>query len=164
MTVTTVDLERHFADHHARLVRVAALLTGDPDAAEDVVAEVFARLVRRPGRLGVEQPGAYLRRCVVNEVTSQGRRATRRARIRGRNRLRVVDAAAPDGAVVERDRVLRALGRLPARQRAAVVLRFYEDLPEAQVAEVLGVPVGTVKSATSRGAARLRELLDEEQR
>lgn len=71
------------------------------------------------------------------------------------------DEAGVDARIVERARVATALAALPARQRLAVVLRFYEDLSEAEAAEVMGCRTGTVKSMTSRGAARLRELLGE---
>ena len=156
-----VDVEQLFEDHHLHLVRLAGLLTGDRDQAQDVVAEVFATLLRRPGRL-VDDPRAYLRRCVVNVVNSTGRRTARRFRISARMEAPESSSPSVDGSVVERDRVTRALMRLPARQRAVLVLRHFEDLSEAQTAEVLGVPVGTVKSANARGAAALAQLLGED--
>jgi RNA polymerase sigma-70 factor (sigma-E family) len=159
--LTPVDVEQLFEDHHRHLVRLAGLLTGDGDQAQDVVAEVFASLLRRPDRL-VDDPRAYLRRCVVNVVNSTGRRTARRLRIGARIEAPQSSSPSVDGPVVERDRVTRALMRLPARQRAVLVLRHFEDLSEAQTAAELGIAVGTVKSANARGAAALAHLLGEE--
>src|SRR5262245_19819838 len=78
--VGSIDVEALFEAHHAQLIRLAGLLTGSSDVAHDVVADVFARLLRRPPT-AIADPRAYLRRCVVNEVRSRGRRLTRRARL-----------------------------------------------------------------------------------
>ncbi len=162
MVRSVVD-ERTFATvfnaHHRRAVRLAYLLTSDADQAEDIVAEAFVKVYPRWRRGEVRDVGAYLRRAVANEANSRLRRrylerreVTRR---HGDERgVRLVDDHAAD-----RDEVWAALGRLPLRQRQAVVLRYYEDLSEAETAEVLGVSVGTVKSQVSRGLARLQELL-----
>ena len=153
-----MDFESLFSEHHAHLVRLAGLLTGSNEEAQDVVADVFATLLRRPPS-ALDEPRAYLRRCVVNRATSVGRRTTRRIRVGVR--LERPDPSPPsfEGPVAERDRVARALLHLPARQRAVLVLRHFEDLTEAQTAAELGIPIGTVKSAGSRGAAALAELL-----
>jgi RNA polymerase sigma-70 factor (sigma-E family) len=144
-------------------LRTAFLLVGDPGHAEDLVAEVCTRLWFVWPRLRDEAPDAYARRALTNAATSWRRR-------RWHGELPVPDF--PDRStsedlgrvVVERDALQRALNSLPARQRAAVVLRVVEDLSESEVARALGCSVGTVKSLTSRGMARLRltELDDAE--
>lgn len=146
----------------ARLFRIAFAVCGDAYLAEEAVAEAFARSWPALGRGSVDDPGAYLRRTVVNVLHGRFRRLAieRRARERrnadGRGGL---DAATD---VADRDVVLRALHRLPERQRAVVALRYYEGLSESQIAAELGIPAGTVKSATARATARLRVLLEED--
>lgn len=155
--------ERSFAAiynaHHRQAVRLAYLLVSDPDQAEDVVSEAFAKVYVRWQKGGVRDVGAYVRRAVANEANSRLRRRYLERRIAsartGDDRgVRLLDEAAAD-----RDLVWQGIQRLPAKQRAAVVLRYYEDLSEAETAELLGCSVGTVKSNTSRGLARLQELL-----
>jgi RNA polymerase sigma-70 factor (sigma-E family) len=148
-----------FNAHHRQAVRLAYLLTSDPHQAEDVVADAFAKVYVRWQRGEVRDVGAYLRRAVANEANSKLRRrylerreASKRS---GDDRgVRTVDDSAAD-----HDQVWQAIQRLPDRQRRAVVLRYYEDLSEAETAEILGCSVGTVKSQVSRGLARMRELL-----
>lgn len=148
-----------FNAHHREAVRLAYLLTGDHHQAEDIVADAFTKVWKQWEKGRVDNVRAYLRRAVVNESNSKLRRrylerreaAKRSGDDRG---VRLVDEHAAD-----RDQVWHALQRLPERQRAAVVLRYYEDMSEAEAADVLGVSVGTVKSQTSRGLDRLRELL-----
>lgn len=158
-----MELDEVFHEHHADLVRLGGLLTGSRDEANDVVARVFARLVGSSRPFAADQPRAYLRRAVVNEIMSGRRRSARRREIRERFRTEVPIAEGPERLVGEQDRIITALNALPARQRAAIVLRFYEDLTEAQTAEVLGVAVGTVKSSVARGLATLRAALDEQE-
>ncbi len=155
------DFESVFLAHHDRLVRLAGLLCGDARWAEDAVAEVFARLYRRWEVAAIDNHDAYLRRAVVNEVGDGFRR---RARARRWVNRRVVAPAAPawDEAVAERDRVWRAMLRLPERQRAVLVLRYFDDASEARVAEILDVPLGTVKSTSARGLDRLRQILGDD--
>ena len=157
--------ERSFAAvfnaHHRDAVRLAYLLTSDAAQAEDIVAEAFAKVYVRWKRGEVRDVGAYLRRAVANEANSKLRRRYVERREAGRQRgddrgVRLLDDQAAD-----RDEVWSTLGRLPARQRQAVVLRYYEDLSEAETAEVLGVSVGTVKSQVSRGLARMQTLLEQ---
>lgn len=138
------------------LLRVAYLLTGDRHAAEDLLQEVLEQLyVRWPRIRGA--PDAYARRALVN-------RSTNRWRWRGRRpetALAHHDVPEPDHSddVVVRDAVLAALRALPPRQRAAVVLRYLEDLPIAEVAAALDCSEGTVKSNTSKGLEHLRAAL-----
>lgn len=148
-----------FNAHHRRTVRLAYLLTSDPDVAEDVVAEAFANVWVQWDKGRVDDVGPYLRRAVVNNIRSRHRRkvvAMREFERRsGDDRgVRTFDEDAAD-----RDEIWQALQRLPERQRAAIVLRYYEDLSEADTADALGISVGTVKSQVSRGMSRLRELV-----
>jgi RNA polymerase sigma-70 factor (sigma-E family) len=137
------------------LLRTAYLLTHDRAAAEDLVQVALTRAWVAWGRVGAD-PGPYVRKVLVNAHTSAWRR-----RWRGElpsAQLPESSASATDttDVVDERDAVWTALGRLPRRQRAVVVLRYFEDLTEAQTAALLGVSVGTVKSQTSKALARLR--------
>jgi RNA polymerase sigma-70 factor (sigma-E family) len=136
-------------------IRLAFLLTGDRALAEDLVQEAFVRLVGRLRHL--REPaafGSYLRRTIVNLTTSHFRhRQVERAYL---ERLAATPAveANPDE---ELDEMLHhALLRLPERQRAALVLRFFEDLSDVQTAEVLRCSSGTVRSLVSRGMRKLR--------
>ncbi len=152
------DFEAVLRGHQDRLVRLAGLLCGDARRAEDAVAEVFARLYRRWEAVAIEDMDAYLRRAVVNEVRDGFRRRARARRLVERY------ASSPtpsswDEVVAERDWVWRAMLRLPDRQRAVLVLRYFDDASEARVAEILDEPLGTVKSTTARGLDRLRQIL-----
>lgn len=137
-------------------VRLSYLLTGDRALAEDLVQDAFVRLAGRLAHLrDPEAFEAYLRRTVVNLARSHHRRkrVERRWLEREKGALRPQQAQ-PD--LGEREELWQALMRLSARQRAAIVLRFYEDLPERRVAEILGCRPGTVKSLVSRGLHALR--------
>jgi RNA polymerase sigma-70 factor (sigma-E family) len=159
--VGTIDFEALYQAHHAHLIRLAGLLTGSADVAQDVVADVFAQLLRRP-MAPIDDPRAYLRRCVVNQVNTRGRKISRRLRLATKLEPGSSSSDGFEEPHAERERVISALMQLPDRQRHVLVLRHFEDLSEAQTAAVLGIPAGTVKSAGARGAARLRELLEEE--
>lgn len=148
-----------FNEHHRSAVRLAYLLTSDADQAEDVVSEAFAKVYRRWRKGGIRDVGAYVRRAVANEANS---RLRRRYLERAWAQHRSGDdrgVRSVDDHTAELDEVWQAVSRLPERQRTAVVLRYFEDLPEAEVADVLGVSIGTVKSQVSRGLARLEQLL-----
>jgi RNA polymerase sigma-70 factor (sigma-E family) len=138
------------------LLRVAYLLTGDRDAAEDLLQEVLEQVYVRWRRVQ-SSPEAYARRALVNRSINRWRRRARRPE----QSLGDYDGAIRDHAddVALRRVVVAALRDLPARQRAAVVLRYLEDLPTADVAAALGCSEGAVKSHASRGLARLREAL-----
>jgi RNA polymerase sigma factor (sigma-70 family) len=168
--VVTHPLDRVFtvtlSAEQAGLFRLAVLmLGGDRERAEDAVAEAVARVYPRWRAGHVADLGPYLRRAVINEVVRLGRRRRLERRDEPHHMLggRSVSVSALDDQVVTRDRVVRALRCLPGRQRAVVVLRFYEDLDEAEIARLLDVSVGTVKSQLSRALPRLRTLMDEEE-
>jgi RNA polymerase sigma-70 factor (sigma-E family) len=155
------DFAALFAEHRAEALRLAYLLSGDRDRAEDLVADAFVKLYRRWRRGGIDNPRAYLRRTVVNESNSRYRRLAVERREATRRWGDDRGSRSADDQVAEADAIASALAALPPRQRSAVVLRYYADLPEREVADVLGVSVGTVKSSVSRALERMRPLLAE---
>jgi RNA polymerase sigma-70 factor (sigma-E family) len=161
--------ERYVALRQHALLRTAVLLTGDVHTAEDLLQTALSRLYLSWHRVHREEAmDAYVRRIMVNQHTSWWRRAWRHRE----TAVDPVDLVPPQrggtelaAEVVERAALWRVVQLLPPRQRAAVVLRFYEDLSEAQTAEVLGCSVGTVKASTSRALPKLRpRLAGEEER
>lgn len=131
---------------YADLLRTAFLLTGSREAAEDLVQTALLTTMRHWRT--VTDPQAYVRRAMVNQRISLWRR------IGSRELLTAVppERSTPDGTAgrADRDELLGALGRLPVRMRAVLVLRYWEDLSEAETAYVLGCSIGTVKSQASR--------------
>jgi RNA polymerase sigma-70 factor (ECF subfamily) len=142
-------------DQHATIGRFAYLVAGDLDLARDLTQEAFLQAARRG--VDLEAPGSlpYLRTIVVN----LWRRRFRRLAAEARALVRVGPAPPPAGvdAVDDRDLVWRGLRRLPPRIRLCLILRYYEDLPVADIAREVGRPEGTVRSWLSRGMARLAE-------
>jgi RNA polymerase sigma-70 factor (sigma-E family) len=156
--ITPEGFDEFVVSRSPRLLRTAYLLVHDWALAEDLLQTALARAWEAWRRIDGD-PEPYVRRILVNTYASSWRR-------RWRGELPTADfpetgaeVASPDGVVVERDRVWRALRQLPRRQRAVLVLRYFEDLSEAEVADTLGCSVGTVKSQASRALAKLR--LDE---
>ncbi|GIE59208.1 RNA polymerase subunit sigma-24 [Actinoplanes octamycinicus] len=153
-----------FADSRlSALLRYAVMLTGDPTAAQDLVQETMLRVQlhwRRVARS--DSPDGYVRRIMTNQFI-ESRRASWWRRVLLRADPDPVVAAPTDHAAesAERDRVWSLLARLPRRQRAALVLRYYEDLPDQEIADILGCAVGTVRSSISRGLDALRAELVE---
>lgn len=154
------DFSSFYRAHLAETLRLACLLTAAEDEAEEVVAEVFARAYPVFEGGAVANWRGYLRRAVVNELQNR-RRHLRIRRREEERRVRRGEARTPEDTVADREVVLAALAALPLRQRAAVVLRYYLDLSEAETASLLGISVGAVKSSVSRGLDRLRDLLEE---
>ena len=152
------DLERLLAQRGRQLMRVAIALTGTREAGEDLLQAALERVLRKPRHVAGDTEG-YVRQVLYNLAADGWRR-------RGRWRrtlplLRAPDSAtAADGtAVVDlRDALARLLYQLPPRQRAVIVLRYWEQRSEAETAALLGCSEGTVKSAASRGLQRLREM------
>jgi len=138
------------------LSRTAYLLTGDHQLAQDLLQQALARTaVHWPRVLAGGNPEGYVRRVMVNERTSWWRRR-RYTEVPGDPPSPAVEDQAD--SAVRRIAIARALRALPPRQRAVLVLRFFEDLTEAQAADALGCSVGTVKSQTHDAIARLRRL------
>ncbi|MFJ6152377.1 SigE family RNA polymerase sigma factor [Micromonospora profundi] len=142
------------------LMRVAYLLTGDRTAAEDLLQSALARAIPRWGTIRHTDPEGYLRVVMYRQQISWWRRL-RRWRETPLNPADEPVGADPSGGSDVRLAMRAALRHLPPAQRAVVMLRYYEDLPEARVAELLGCSVGTVRSRTHRAVTRLRELLPE---
>ena len=152
-----------FVDQRAGALRLAALLLGDADLAGDVVADAFARMYPHWRQGQVDDPTAYLRKAVVNGVRGRWRRrrtAPHVEALRDDDGIPVVDLAT---AASDRLAVRGALLSLPPRMRAAVVLRYLDDLSEAETAAALGTSVGTVKGYVARGLVRLRAALDDDE-
>jgi RNA polymerase sigma-70 factor (sigma-E family) len=161
MTVPDDDFDTFFRTRSPALLRAAYLLTGDRHLAEDLVQEALARTHVAWSRLRAEgSPEAYTRRIMYNLQVSRWRRS-RFAEVRTDRVPEARHFYDEAGAAVDRLAMRRALGTLPVRQRAAVILRYFEDRSEAETAEILGCRTGTVKSHLSRAIARLRELLPE---
>jgi RNA polymerase sigma-70 factor (sigma-E family) len=164
---TDTAVERVFREHRLTMVRLARLLVDDRETAEDVVQDAFAALHRRWGwRRRAEGAHGYLRTSVVNGARS----VLRRRRTVRRNPQPADDtltAEPADGGVLlaeEHSDVLAALHRLPERQREVIVLRYWAELPEAQIAATLGISLGAVKSSASRGRDAIAAMLDSERR
>jgi len=155
-----------FVSHStASLLRTAYLVTGDAGHAEDLVQESLFEVARRwPRVVTMDRPLAYARKVLVNLAVDGSMR-----RSRHRAELRQGDSAGPRwresetsretfAAVDDRLGLIGALSALPPRQRATLVLRYFDDLSEAEVASTLGCSIGTVKSTSSRGLEKMRQL------
>ncbi|TDO35804.1 RNA polymerase sigma-70 factor (sigma-E family) [Kribbella sp. VKM Ac-2527] len=142
-----------------RLLRVALMLSGGVHSAEDLVQTVLARAYWQWGRIGsLDHPEAYLRTMVVNEFLSWRRRLkNRELPIAEFDETVATDDFSSRQA--ERDATWRLLAELPRRQRAVLVLRYYEDLPDDEIASILGCSASTVRSNAARGLAGLRANL-----
>ena len=153
------ELEQFLAERADRLLRTAVLLTGSREAGQDLLQTALERLLRHWRTLSGD-PEGYLRRTLYNLAADGFRRQGRLQR--KLLLLRTDTRPAPDvtAQVDLRDALVRMLVQLPPRQRAVLVLRYWEQLSEAETAAVLGWPEGTVKSAASRGLRRLRELAE----
>ncbi len=143
------DLVRHYERHYDDLVRLAYLVSGQAAQAEEVVQDAFVRAQRSWAR--VRDPLPYLRTAVVNGCRSLGRRQVLERERRPRP---------PEPEPFAADELWDALGTLTDRQRAAVVLRFYCDLPDAEIATALGCRVPTVRTSIHRALAKLRKEID----
>jgi len=157
------SFEEFVAGSSAHLLTLARLLTGGHRSeAEDLLQSAYERTFRHWKRVCQrEDPERYVRQILVNASVDRWRRLKRRPEAPMRfpgGDPPVADRAAE---IADRDLLLRGLATLPVRQRAVVVLRYFEDLTEAQTAEALGCSVGTVKSQAARALARLRQLTGE---
>jgi RNA polymerase sigma-70 factor (sigma-E family) len=154
-------------EHYRSLVRLAAIVLGDVGIAEQVVQDAFVRLqVRWGGRRDIDNAPAYLRTAVLNGARSQLRRHKVRDRFAGRRTVERT-VATPEAATLDiddHDRMISALRQLSARQREALTLRYYLDLPEVEIAATMGVSPGSVKTHLHRGLANLAAVLSEDDR
>ena len=156
-----MTFEEYVGSRGPALLRLARLLTGDTHRAEDLTQDVLARAYVHWRRIArADRPDVYVRRMLVNANTSWWRRRS--------NRELAVDTFADrpqrgdlGGEAADRDEMWGLIRALPDRQRTVLVLRYYEDLPDGEIAEVLGCAVGTVRSSISRALATLRAELVE---
>ncbi|HJR18334.1 MAG TPA: SigE family RNA polymerase sigma factor [Actinomycetota bacterium] len=156
MNAKDQEFREFFQAEFRPLRRLGYLLTGDWAEAEDLAQEAMVRTYRAWGRITErDRPGAYARSILVNRRRSLLRRSAVAAKHAEMLRAPEYQPAMGEEAMV----LWEAIRSLPQRQRAAIVLRFYEDMSEADVAAVLEMPVGTVKSLVHRGVGKLREKL-----
>ncbi|MFG3578247.1 SigE family RNA polymerase sigma factor [Micromonospora chersina] len=155
--ITPEGFDEFVATRSPRLLRTAFLLTRDWALAEDLLQTALARAWEAWRRIEGD-PEPYVRRIIVNANASWWRRRWR-GEVPTADLPEVAAEADRYSGLDDRDRLWRALGRLPRRQRAVLVLRYFDDLSDAEIAEVLHCSVGTVKSQASRAVAKLR--LDE---
>ena len=156
-----------FREHHGELVRLALLMVGDLPTAEDVVQDVYASLHSRWSQIAApDEVLPYVRAAVLNRCRSLLRRRgiARRAGVLHSASARIETSSAENEVILSEDRrqVLAALARLPRRRREVLVLRYYLGLSEAEIAAVLGISPGTVKSTAARGLAALARDLGEQ--
>ncbi|MFC0505310.1 SigE family RNA polymerase sigma factor [Micromonospora costi] len=150
-----MDFDDYVRARGAALVRLARLLTGDRHRGEDLAQEVLARAFARWNRISAANPEAYLRRMLVNASITRWRRLSSREIV-------VADTGDPasrrdlESEFVERDALWRHVRQLPAKQRAAIVLRYYEDLDDASIAALLSCSTVTVRTQVKRALATLR--------
>ncbi|WP_206797328.1 SigE family RNA polymerase sigma factor [Amycolatopsis sp. MtRt-6] len=152
-----MTFEEFVAERLDGLLRYATVLTNDPHLAQDVVQDVLLRAQQRWN--GIAAPPTYVRRMVTNEYLSWRRRAVRRMVPSSHDVLDAIGPpeADPAAAYDERDAMLGLLATLPRKQRAAIVLRYYENYTDAEIAAVLRCGVSTVRSQISRALATLRQ-------
>ncbi|HLY33574.1 MAG TPA: SigE family RNA polymerase sigma factor [Jatrophihabitantaceae bacterium] len=160
-----MDVELGFADfvrmHTAALLRTAYLLTGDAGAAEELVQDTLVRLYPKWDRVqAADLPLAYVRRSVTNAFVNERRRASSRD-IRFEVVPERMDMRDVMATIADRDELWPLLQALPARQRAALVLRYFHDMSDDQIAAELECRAGTVRSLISRGLATMRQAADE---
>ena len=146
-----------YVSEAARLERIALLMTGNPEAAADLAQDALLKTYLAWRRIRSDDPGPYARRALVNLCRNHRRR--RALELRKSPTPESVAASHPD--IAEMLRVASALAALPPLRRAVIVLRYYEDMTEAEVARVLDRPLNTVKSDIRRSLERLRPLLAE---
>ncbi len=158
------DFDSFVAANAASLLRTAYLITGDIHDAEDVVQDALLKVARNwPKVRRMEYPVAYTRRILVNRATSGASRRSRARRELVGERADGASVADHGERIDTQDELVNALGTLPLRQRTVLVLRYFLDLSEADVASALGCSVGTVKSTASRGLARLHDVMSSSQ-
>jgi RNA polymerase sigma-70 factor (sigma-E family) len=170
MDPRTADFDRFVTDSTDGLLRTAYLIVWDLAEAEDLVQETLLKVAKRWPRVRrMQHPVAYARQILVNlALDGSKRRARRRDELAAEapgeragesGELGAIDTSDELGAIDTSDELMTALAALPPRQRAVLVLRYFLDLPEAEVAAALQCSLGTVKSTASRGLARLEQTM-----
>ena len=158
----TADRDREFRSFYIgeapRLERLALMLTGDPERSADLAQDALLKAYRSWGRIRDDDPGPYVRKILVNLVRNQHRRSLLERRKR---EAPILVAGSHDRQVDEALTIAAALSVLSPVKRAAILLRFYEDMPEADIAQTLDRPLNTVKSDIRRALEKLRPLLQE---
>ena len=150
------DFAAFVAARATSLFRLACLLTGSPSEADDLVQDSLEKVYLRWSRVnGADAPYPYVRRLMVNTFVSSHRRPARRAEV-FRETPPDVPVESPEQAVLDHQHVWPLVQALPARQRAVIILRYYEDLSEQQIADALGCSTGSVKSQAHDALAALR--------
>ncbi|AOS62287.1 SigE family RNA polymerase sigma factor [Actinoalloteichus hymeniacidonis] len=161
MRRSEAEFEDFVIHRSGELLRTAYLLCGgDQGAAEDLLQDVLERMFGRWRRI-TESPSSYARAALANAAANRWRRLSRRARETSWEYDVRSAEAGPEETVTERDAILRALRTLPPRARAVIVLRYFDDMSEADIARALGCRPGTVKSQAARGLAILRQSLSQ---
>jgi RNA polymerase sigma-70 factor (sigma-E family) len=156
-----VTFEDYVRTRGPALVRLARLIAGDRHLGEDLAQEVLIRAYPRWNRiLAGGEPDVYLRRMLVNAHISWRRKRSSTEVADGAERVERADHADIGTEATERETVWRLIGRLPPKQRVTVVLRYYEDLDDAAIAEILGCSPGTVRTHAMRALGTLRQHLD----
>jgi RNA polymerase sigma-70 factor (sigma-E family) len=155
------DFDRFVTDSTDGLLRTAYLIVWDLPEAEDLVQETLLKVARRWPRVRrMERPTAYARRILVHlALDGAAHRSRSRRELTAEGPPELPDHAADSAAIETHDELLTALAALPPRQRSVLVLRYFLDLPEVEVAAALKCSLGTVKSTASRGLARLEQAL-----
>ena len=157
--MSTDDFTEYVEAAWARMFRTAYALTGDVNAAEDLLQRTLVKAYVHWKKVSrAESPDSYLRRMMVNESTSAWRSRSNRREVLT-HQPPELPAEGFDGLLATRDELWKGVCQLPPRQRAVVVLRYYEDLSEREIAEVLGISQGSVKSMASAAIAKLRDHL-----
>ena len=144
------DFAEFYRQQYPHAVRLAWLLTHDHAAAEDITQDAFVRI--RPHLVTIERPAAYLRQTIVNGCRDRARGAGRSAK-----RLRLVSAGVDSWTTDRPSELIDAVGGLPYKQRLVVVLRYWADLPESEIAAIVGVRPNTVRSLAARALAQLKK-------
>ncbi len=148
-TLSTNEFNSFYQREYAPMVRLARGLVDSTEIAEEIVQDAFIKILDRWQK--IENPGGYLRVTVINGCRNEQRKR------RVQRKLGLKGSQAP--IVTEQDYLLDALAQLSSRQKTALVLKFYADMTEQEIAEAMGVRLGTVKSATSRGLDNLRKVI-----
>ncbi len=161
---TSAQLDELYTAHYRQLVKLASMYVDDRETAEEVTQDAFVKMLGGSYRVEPGREAAYLRSAVLNGARSMLRK--RRVRRLHRPEKAATAPSAEIGGVAgaEHDRIMAAIRTLPEKQASVLILRYYLDLSEAEIADTLGIAKGSVKSHAHRGIAKLGGLLSEEVR